>query len=166
MNIRVSLVHQQFICNCVQMIAFVLINKSFFVLLQMYDDLPASDLLQVQSNAAATMFISRISRMFWTTIFNHMINKLILEIQEDLKYPIHILFSSADDFNADLVLIEIDRIVSSNESFDISNNIKVNVLRVSLPTMGGKRNTEQNDSRYQIAYQAKEVDYCDQKWKH
>ena len=95
-----------------------------------------------------------------------MINKLISEIQEDLNYPIHILSSSGDDFNADLVLIEIDRIVSSNESFDISNNIEVNVLRVSLPTMGGKRNTEQNDSRYQIAYQAKEVDYCDQKWKH
>ena len=88
-------------------------------------------------------------------IFNHMINKLISEIQEDLpghdhrirlvlnaptlNYPIHIPFSSADDFNADLVLNEIDRVVNSNESFDISNNIKVNVLSVSLPTMGGQR---------------------------
>ena len=88
-------------------------------------------------------------------IFNHMINTLISEIQEDLpghdrrirlvlnaptlNYPIHILFSSAEDFNADIVLNEIDRVVNSNESFDISNNIKVNVLSVSLPTMGGKR---------------------------
>ena len=88
-------------------------------------------------------------------IFNHMISKLISEIQEDLpghdhrirlvlnaptlNYPIHIPFSSADDFNADLVLNESDRVVNSNESFDISNNIKVNVLSVSLPTMGGKR---------------------------
>ena len=88
-------------------------------------------------------------------IFNHMINTLVSEIQEDLpghdhrirlvlnaptlNYPIHIPFSSADDFNADVVLNEIDRVVNSNESFDISNNIKVNVLSVSLPSMGGKR---------------------------
>ena len=88
-------------------------------------------------------------------IFKHLIYKLISEIQEDipghshrirlvlnaptLNYPIHIPFSSADDFNAELVLNEIDRVVNSNEAFDISNNIKVNVLSVSLPAMGGKR---------------------------
>ena len=88
-------------------------------------------------------------------IFNHMIRKLVAEIQVDLpghshrirlvlnaptlNYPIHIPFSSADDFDADIVLNEIDRVVNSNEAFDISNNIKVNVLCVSLPTMGGKR---------------------------
>ena len=37
------------------------------------------------------------------------------------------------------MLNEIDRVVNSNEAFDISNNIKVNVLSVSLPGMGGKR---------------------------
>ena len=88
-------------------------------------------------------------------IFNHLINKLISEIQQDLpghshrirlvlnaptlNYPIHIPFSSVADFNAELILDEIDRVVNSNESFDISNNIKVNVLSVSLPTMGGNR---------------------------
>ena len=88
-------------------------------------------------------------------IFNHLINKLISEIQQDLpghshsirlvlnaptlNYPIHIPFSSVADFNAEMILDEIDRVVSSNESFDISNNIKVNVLSVSLPTMGGNR---------------------------
>ena len=88
-------------------------------------------------------------------IFNHLINKLIWEIQEDLpghshrirlvlkaptlNYPIHIPFSSAIDFNAELLLNEIDRVVNSNEAFDISNNINVNVLSVSLPAMGGKR---------------------------
>ena len=88
-------------------------------------------------------------------IFNHVINKLISEIQEDLpghshrirlvlnaptlNYPIHKSFSSSDDFNAELVLNEIDRVVSLNEASDISNNIKVNVLSVSLPEMGGKR---------------------------
>ena len=88
-------------------------------------------------------------------IFNHMINILTSEIQEDLRghdhrirlvlnaptlnYPIHFPFSSAEDFVADIVLNEIDRVVISIESFDISNNIKVNVLSVSLPTMGGKR---------------------------
>ena len=29
--------------------------------------------------------------------------------------------------------------MNSNESFDISNNVKVNVLRVSLPSIGGKK---------------------------
>ena len=88
-------------------------------------------------------------------IFNHLIDKLISEIQEDLpghshrirlvlnaptlNYTIHIPFSSADDFNAELVLNESDRVVNSNEAFDISNNIKVNVLSVSLPAMGGTR---------------------------
>ena len=88
-------------------------------------------------------------------IFNHMINTLISEIQENrpghdhrirlvlnaptLNCPIHIPFLSAEDFDGDIVLNEIDRVVNSNESFDISNNIKVNVLNVSLPTMGGKR---------------------------
>ena len=88
-------------------------------------------------------------------IFNHLINKLISEIQEDLpghshriglvlnaptlNYPIHKPFSSADDFNAELVLIESDRVVNSNEAFDMSNNIKVNVLSVSVPAMGEKR---------------------------
>ena len=85
-------------------------------------------------------------------IFNHLINKLISEVQEDLpghshlirrilnaptlNYPIHIPFSLADDFNAELVLNQIDRVVNSNEAFNISNNIKVNVLSVSLPAMG------------------------------
>ena len=88
-------------------------------------------------------------------IFNHLIDKLISETQEDLpghshrtrlvlnaptlNYPIHIPFSSADDINAELVLNEIDRVVNSNEAFDISNKIKVNVLSVSLPAMSGKR---------------------------
>ena len=88
-------------------------------------------------------------------IFNHMINTLISEIQEDLpghdhriwlvlnaptlNYPIHNPFPSAEEFDADIVLNEIDRVVNSNESFDISNNIKVNVLSVSLPTMGSIR---------------------------
>ena len=88
-------------------------------------------------------------------IFNNLIIKLISEIQEDLpglshrirlvlntltpNYPIHIPFSSADDFNAELVLNEIDRVVNSNKAFDISNNIRVNVLSVSLPAMGRKR---------------------------
>ena len=86
--------------------------------------------------------------------FNHLINKLISEKQDlpghshrirpvlnapTFFYPIHIPFSSADDFNAELVLNEINRVVNSKEAFDISNNIKVNVLSVSLPAMGGKR---------------------------
>ena len=56
-----------------------------------------------------------------------------------LNYPIHIPFSSVGDFNAGLILDEIDKVVNSNESFDISNNFKINVFNVSLPTMGGNR---------------------------
>ena len=88
-------------------------------------------------------------------IFNNLINKLRTEIQKDIpgqsrrnrvvlnaptpKYPIHTPFSSANDFNAELVLHEIDRVVNSKEAFDISHNNKVNVRSVSLPAMGGKR---------------------------
>ena len=88
-------------------------------------------------------------------IFNHLIKQLVEEINNDLpgyshrirmvlnapslNYPIHIPFSPFELFDVDIVLNEIDRVVNSNESFDISNNIKVNVLSVSLPSIGGKR---------------------------
>ena len=88
-------------------------------------------------------------------VFDHLIRTLVNEIEHDmpnhshrirlvlnaptLNYPIHIPFYSPEDFDVDLVLNEIQRVVNSNESFDISNNIKVNILSVSLPSMGGKK---------------------------
>ena len=166
-NIRVSLV-QQFLCNCVQMIAIVLINKSVLFCCRCIMAFQPETYYSFNRKPQRRSLLRAASRdyeVYFTNIesvseklreiFNHVISKLISEIQEDLpghdhrirlvlnaptlNYPIHIPFSSVDDFNADLVLNEIDRVVNSNESFDISNNIKVNVLSVSLPTMGGKR---------------------------
>ena len=109
-------------------------------------------------------------------IFNHKISTLISEIQEDhpghdhrnglvlnvpiLDYPIHVPFSSAEDFGADIVLNKIDRVLNSNESFDISNNIKVNVLSVSLPTIGGIQNRMVPDIK-QFTKQQKNICDCD-----
>ena len=86
-------------------------------------------------------------------IFQSLFNKLVTEIETDLpdfshrsrlvlnapslNYPIHIPFHPACDFNADLILNEIERVLNSNENFDISDSVKVNILSVSLPVMGG-----------------------------
>ena len=54
-----------------------------------------------------------------------------------LNYPIHIPFYPPGNFNEDLVLNErFRRFVISNESFNISININVKILSVSLPSMG------------------------------
>ena len=55
-----------------------------------------------------------------------------------LSFPIHIPFQDHDDFNIDLVLNEMDRVLNSNEGFDISSTIRLNILSVSLPAIGGK----------------------------
>ena len=54
-----------------------------------------------------------------------------------LGYPIHIPFQEADSFSVDLVLNELDRVLNSNEGFDISSTIKLSVMFVSLPLIGG-----------------------------
>ena len=54
-----------------------------------------------------------------------------------MNYPIHIPFHPACDFNIDLILNEIERVLNLNENFDISDSVKVNILSVSLPVMGG-----------------------------
>ena len=85
-------------------------------------------------------------------IFNLLINFLIEEINREieninhrirlilnapsLSYPVHTPFQEAADFNIDFVPNEIERVLNSNERFDISSDMKVNVLSVSLPAMG------------------------------
>ena len=54
-----------------------------------------------------------------------------------MNYPIHIPVHPACDSNIDLILNEIERVLNSNENFDISDSVKVNILAVSLPVMGG-----------------------------
>ena len=105
---------------------------------------------------AASRCTSQKSRAFWinsvtfSTIWStnsyREYNKIFRGTHTDLvlnaptlNYPVHKTFSSADNFNAELVLNEIDRVVNSNEAFDIINIIKVSVLSLSLPAMGGKR---------------------------
>ena len=56
-----------------------------------------------------------------------------------MNYLIQIPFHPACDFNIDLILNEIERVLNSNENFDISDSVRVNVLSVSLPIMGGYR---------------------------
>ena len=56
-----------------------------------------------------------------------------------LNYPIHIPFQDTSTFNVDLILNELDRVLNSHESFDISSDIKLNLLCISLPSMGGKK---------------------------
>ena len=56
-----------------------------------------------------------------------------------LNYPIHIPFQDASTINVDLILNELDRVLNSHESFDISSDIKLNLLCISLPSMGGKK---------------------------
>ena len=86
-------------------------------------------------------------------ILNHLKNFLIEELNREnestnhrirlvlnapsLSYPFHIPFQEAADFSIDFVLNEIERVLNSNEGFDISSDMKVNVLSVSLPAMGG-----------------------------
>ena len=86
-------------------------------------------------------------------IFQSLFNKLVTEIETDLpdfshrirlvlnapslNYPMHIPFHPACDFNIDLILNEIERVLNSNENFDISDSVKVNILSVSSPVMGG-----------------------------
>ena len=85
--------------------------------------------------------------------FQSLFNKVVTEIETDftdvphrfrfvsnapsLNYPIRITFHPACDFNIDLFLSEVDRVLNSNENFDIIDRIKVNILSVSLPVMGG-----------------------------
>ena len=59
-----------------------------------------------------------------------------------LNYPIHIPFQDASTINVDLILNELDRVLNSHESFDISSDIKLNLLCISLPSMGGKKLVE------------------------
>ena len=54
-----------------------------------------------------------------------------------MTYPIHIPFHPACDFNIDLILNEIEGVLNSNENFDISDSVQVNIISVSLPAMGG-----------------------------
>ena len=54
-----------------------------------------------------------------------------------MNYPIHIPFHLACDFNIDLILNEIERVLNFIENFDISDSVTVNILSVSLPVMGG-----------------------------
>ena len=86
-------------------------------------------------------------------IFQSLFNKLVTEIETDLpdfshqirlvlnapslNYPIHTPFHPACDFNIDLILKEIEGVLNSNENFEISDSVKVNLLSVSLPVMGG-----------------------------
>ena len=86
-------------------------------------------------------------------IFQSLFNKLVTEIETDLpdfshrirlvlnapslNYPIHMPFHPACDSNIDIILKEIVRVLNSNENFDISDSVKVNILFVSLPVMGG-----------------------------
>ena len=85
--------------------------------------------------------------------FQSLFNKLVTEIETDLpdfsqrirlvlnapslNYPIQIPFHPACDFNIDLILNEIERVLNSKENFDISDNVEVNILSVFLPVMGG-----------------------------
>ena len=85
-------------------------------------------------------------------IFSHIISTLVPELNEEssgsnhririvlnapgLNYPVHIPFQDAADFNTDMVLNEIERVLSSNETFVISSDMEVNVLSVTLPAMG------------------------------
>ena len=86
-------------------------------------------------------------------IFQSLFNNLVTEIETklpdfshrirlvlnalSLNYPIHIPFHPACDFNIDLLLNKIERVLNSNENFDISDSVKVNILSVSLPVTGG-----------------------------
>ena len=38
-----------------------------------------------------------------------------------------------------MILIEVERVLNSNENFDISDSVKLNLLSVSLPVMGGNK---------------------------
>ena len=81
-----------------------------------------------------------------------------------LNYPIHVPIFPADDFNADLASNEIDQVVILKKLLDISNKNKVSVLSVSLHTIGSQRvdKIQNRGSRYQIPYEANELDHCDQ----
>ena len=86
-------------------------------------------------------------------IFSHIISTLVTELNEEsggsnhririvlnapgLNYPVHIPFQDVADFNTDMVLNEIERVLNSNETFDKSSDMKVNALSVTLPAMGG-----------------------------
>ena len=65
---------------------------------------------------------------------NHRI-RLILNAPS-LSYSVHTPFQESADFNADFVPNEKERVLNSNEWFDISSDMKVNVLSVSLPAIG------------------------------
>ena len=87
--------------------------------------------------------------------FNLLIKQLVEEINNNLpgyshriwivlnapslNYPIHNPFSLSELFDVDIDLNEIEWVVNSNEGFDINNNIKINAISVSLPSIGGKR---------------------------
>ena len=76
-------------------------------------------------------------------IFLSVFNKLVTEIETDLpdfsyrislvlnarslNYPTDIPFHPACDFNIDLILNEIKRVLDSNENFNISDSVKVNI---------------------------------------
>ena len=99
-------------------------------------------------------------------IFGHLLSSLIQGLQTNLEnfshrfrvilhdpslsFPIHIHFQDHDDFTIDLVINEMDRVLNSNEGFDICIRIRLNILSVSLPALqggggGGKDNGGKNN---------------------
>ena len=50
--------------------------------------------------------------------------KYFIEALKPAVDLVHILFSSAEDFNADIVLKEINRVANSNETIDVTNTLK------------------------------------------
>ena len=61
--------------------------------------------------------------------------RLVLS-SDTLDQPISIPFSTVDSMSAERVMNEIQRVLNSNQTFEISDGIKINILTVSLPSMG------------------------------